>query len=81
MPASGKPRSGGSLDEGAKPPQAIVVSRGEVGRNVHRLVMDLRRIMEPFTAPKLKASGTPSPGSCFPCDGHHDWRWLVLLSG
>eukprot|EP00117_Sycon_ciliatum_P026146 scpid57408/ scgid21529/ Suppressor of SWI4 1 homolog; Peter Pan homolog len=51
---SAKPRSGASLDEGARPPQAIVVSRGEVGHNVLRLVMDLRRIMEPFTAPKLK---------------------------
>lgn len=55
MPATaGKPRSGASLDDGTRPPQSIVVSRGVVGRNIQRLVMDLRCIMEPFTAPKLK---------------------------
>uniref|UniRef100_A0A8C9VBD8 Peter pan homolog n=1 Tax=Scleropages formosus TaxID=113540 RepID=A0A8C9VBD8_SCLFO len=35
-------------------PHSFVFHRGQVGRNVGQLVMDVRRVMEPFTARSLK---------------------------
>ncbi|XP_065917105.1 suppressor of SWI4 1 homolog [Dysidea avara] len=35
-------------------PHTIVMQRGKVGRFVNSLVLDLRKVMEPFTAQKLK---------------------------
>ena len=38
-------------------PHSFVFHRGRVGRNVRQLSMDLRRVMEPYTARALKVSG------------------------
>uniref|UniRef100_F6Z910 Peter pan homolog (Drosophila) n=1 Tax=Ciona intestinalis TaxID=7719 RepID=F6Z910_CIOIN len=37
-----------------KAPHTFVFPRGHVGSNVQQLAMDMRRVMEPFTASKLK---------------------------
>lgn len=39
-----------------KAPHSFVIHRGKVGKYVLRLVQDLRKVMEPYTASKLKAS-------------------------
>ncbi|KAJ2600049.1 rRNA-binding ribosome biosynthesis protein [Coemansia sp. RSA 1721] len=41
-------------EEIAKTPRSLVVKSGEVGPSVSRLVRDVRRVMEPFTASSLK---------------------------
>ena len=38
-------------------PHSFVFHRGRVGRNVRQLSMDLRGVMEPYTARALKVSG------------------------
>ncbi|XP_067088611.1 suppressor of SWI4 1 homolog [Osmerus mordax] len=38
----------------ASAPHSFVFQRGKVGKNVGQLVMDMRRVMEPFTAESLK---------------------------
>ncbi|XP_041032854.1 suppressor of SWI4 1 homolog [Carcharodon carcharias] len=35
-------------------PHSFVFNRGQVGQNVHQLITDMRRLMEPFTARALK---------------------------
>lgn len=40
--------------EGRKVPKAFVVERGKVGHVLSQLVLDIRKIMEPNTATKLK---------------------------
>ena len=35
-------------------PHTFVFHRGQVGKRIRELEMDLRRVMEPFTASKLK---------------------------
>lgn len=43
-------------EEGKKVPKTFVVERGKVGHVLSQLVLDLRHIMEPHTASKLKVS-------------------------
>ncbi|XP_072420514.1 suppressor of SWI4 1 homolog [Chiloscyllium punctatum] len=43
-----------SQEEFATVPHTFIFSRGQVGLNVHQLITDLRRIMEPYTARNLK---------------------------
>ena len=43
-----------------KAPHTFVFHRGQVGKSIHELEMDLRRVMEPFTASRLKV--LPSRG-------------------
>ena len=52
--------------EDEKVPKTFVVHRGAVGRNVQRLVDDLRRCMQPYTAASLKVGD---------CSGE---RWNAL---
>ena len=42
--------------EGKKIPKSFVMERGDVGRAVSKLVLDMRRVMEPHTASKLKVN-------------------------
>lgn len=35
-------------------PHSFVFHRGQIGKNVGQLIMDVRRVMEPFTAESLK---------------------------
>ena len=42
-------------DVGTKVPQTFVMERGRVGKNLLQLVQDFRKVMEPYTASKLKA--------------------------
>ena len=35
-------------------PQTFVMERGKVGKKLSQLVLDLRKVMEPYTASKLK---------------------------
>lgn len=37
-----------------KAPHTFVFHRGQVGKSIRELEMDLRRVMEPFTASRLK---------------------------
>ena len=37
-------------------PHTFVINRGRVGKTVRELMMDIRRVMEPFTASKLKVT-------------------------
>jgi len=37
-------------------PHVLVFKRGNAGSNVKELIKDVRKVMEPFTAPNLKAS-------------------------
>ena len=37
-----------------KAPHTFIIHRGQVGKSVKELEMNLRRVMEPFTASKLK---------------------------
>lgn len=39
---------------GEKVPKTFVVERGKVGHVLSQLVLDLRQVMEPYTASKLK---------------------------
>lgn len=43
-----------------KCPHSMVFHRGNVGVNIRRLVKDVRRVMEPFTAINLKVSSSSS---------------------
>ena len=43
-------------------PSTFVMERGKVGKTLNQLVLDLRRVMEPHTASKLKV--TPPPTHC-----------------
>jgi len=43
-------------EEYKKCPHSFVLQRGHVGKNVSRLVLDMRRVMEPFTATNLKVT-------------------------
>ncbi|ESO03352.1 hypothetical protein HELRODRAFT_100124 [Helobdella robusta] len=42
-------------EEFAKNPHSFIFNRNRVGRNVTRLIKDMRKVMEPYTATKLKA--------------------------
>ena len=35
-------------------PHSFVFHRGQVGKNVGQLILDMRRVMEPYTAESLK---------------------------
>ena len=50
-------------DAGTKVPQTFVMERGKVGKTLAQLVLDFRKVMEPYTASKLKVSilGKRSP--------------------
>lgn len=37
-------------------PHTFVFQRGQIGKNVGQLVLDMRRVMEPFTARSLKVN-------------------------
>jgi ribosome biogenesis protein SSF1/2 len=41
-----------------KQPHSIVVCRGKTGKNLNNLMLDFRRIMNPYTATNLKAKKT-----------------------
>ena len=43
----------------SKVPRSFVMERGAVGRAVSQLVMDVRQVMEPHTASKLKVAHGP----------------------
>lgn len=45
-------------DESALPwvPKTFVMERGKVGSTLSQLVLDLRQVMRPYTASKLKVS-------------------------
>ncbi|XP_059495991.1 suppressor of SWI4 1 homolog [Stegostoma tigrinum] len=43
-----------SQEEFATVPHTFIFHRGQVGQNVHKLITDLRRLMEPYTARALK---------------------------
>lgn len=38
----------------ANVPHTFVFHRGQIGKNVGQLVLDMRRVMEPYTAKSLK---------------------------
>lgn len=40
--------------EGKPTPHTFVIERGKVGRTLSQLVLDVRKVMEPHTASKLK---------------------------
>jgi ribosome biogenesis protein SSF1/2 len=44
------------LGVASKPPRTFVMERGSVGRILHELMTDLRQVMEPYTASKLKVT-------------------------
>lgn len=48
-------RAGAAGEEGAKVPRSMVFSRGSIGRTLRRLEADVRKMMMPHTAAKLKA--------------------------
>ena len=52
-------------EEYSRAPHTFVINRGAVGKNVSRLVRDMRRVMEPFTASQLKV-GVRLRGATFP---------------
>jgi len=60
-----KPRGGGrGGGEGGKVPRSMVFSRGHIGRTLRRLEADVRKMMMPHTAVKLKALPfSPFPSS------------------
>jgi len=35
-------------------PHTFIFNRGHVGKNINNLIMEMRRVMEPFTASHLK---------------------------
>lgn len=37
-------------------PRSFVFHRGEVGKNIHQLIIDIRHLMEPYTAVNLKVT-------------------------
>lgn len=41
-------------EEVSKVPHSFVMHRGDVGKSVLQLEMDIRHVMEPYTATKLK---------------------------
>lgn len=43
-------------------PHSFVFHRGRVGKNVRQLILDVRKVMEPYTARALKVS--TGDGSC-----------------
>ena len=43
-------------EEVNKVPHSFVMHRGDVGKSVLQLEMDIRHVMEPYTATKLKVS-------------------------
>ena len=43
-------------EEVNKVPHSFVMHRGEVGKSVLKLEVDIRRVMEPYTATKLKVN-------------------------
>ena len=43
-------------DVSSKVPRSFVMERGAVGKAVSQLVVDMRQVMEPHTASKLKVS-------------------------
>ena len=45
-------------EEVNKVPHSFVMHRGDVGKSVLKLEMDIRRVMEPYTASKLKVITT-----------------------
>ncbi|XP_037068441.1 suppressor of SWI4 1 homolog [Pollicipes pollicipes] len=45
-------------DELKRAAHSFVVSRGKTGKYVSQLVLNMRRVLEPFTASQLKAKGT-----------------------
>lgn len=42
-------------------PHSFVFHRGQVGTNVGQLILDVRKVMEPYTAESLKVCGTLEP--------------------
>lgn len=54
-----KPGKDGEEDEVSKAPHSFVVPLGKTGKCVRELVADFRRVMEPFTASRIK----PRPGN------------------
>lgn len=54
-----KPSQEGEEDEVSKAPHSFVVPLGKTGKCVRELVTDFRKVMEPFTASKIK----PRPGN------------------
>ena len=43
-------------EELTKAPHSFVFQRGHVGKNIGRLIRDMRQVMEPFTASGLKVT-------------------------
>ena len=43
-------------EEVNKVPHSFVMHRGEVGKSVLKLEVDIRRVMEPYTATRLKVN-------------------------
>jgi ribosome biogenesis protein SSF1/2 len=41
-------------EEGEKLPKSFIIRRGKADRSVAQLVQDMRRMMSPYTATKLK---------------------------
>ncbi|KAJ1172560.1 hypothetical protein NDU88_004405 [Pleurodeles waltl] len=41
-------------EEYSSVPHSFVFHRGQIGKNVHELILNMRRVMEPFTATSLK---------------------------
>ena len=50
---------GQSEEHYKKAPHTFVIPRGHVGKNVNELIRDMRKVMEPYTASRLKVSGNP----------------------
>ncbi|XP_063227285.1 protein Peter pan isoform X2 [Bacillus rossius redtenbacheri] len=50
---------GGEPEELKKAPHSFVIHRGPVGKYVHILTKDFRKVMEPFTATSLKTEQSP----------------------
>ena len=46
----------GVESDGQSVPKTFVMERGKVGSVLNQLVLDLRQVMEPYTASKLKVS-------------------------
>ncbi|CAF1027214.1 unnamed protein product, partial [Didymodactylos carnosus] len=67
-------------DEVKRAPHVLVFKRGNTGSNVKELVKDMRRVMEPFTAPHLKANKKNSLKDFIAISSHFHVSHLITFS-
>lgn len=57
-------------------PHSFVFHRGQIGKNVGQLILDVRKVMEPYTAESLKVRIRIEPAKKGP--NHRRGRWFCL---